>query len=176
VKFIHTPIHGAYVITLEEKRDNRGFFARVFDLNEFSTNNLETQFVQANLSATNKKGTIRGLHYQFFPHEEAKLIRCIAGRIYDVIVDMREDSPSYHQWFGIELTSENNKMMYIPKKCANGYQALEGNSKALYWVTEFYAPDFEKGVRYNDPTIGIVWPITKNIVVSKKDKKIPGIR
>ncbi len=174
--FQKTPIDGAYIIDLEEKQDERGFFARAFCVNEFSDHGLENNFVQANLSMNYKKGTIRGLHYQLPPKQEAKLYRCIKGKIFNVFVDMRANSPTYLKWFGIELSSVNRKMLLVPKGCATGYQALEDDTEVLYWSSTVYAPELERGVRYSDPVINIFWPISKDIIVSDKDKNLPDVK
>jgi len=172
MKFTQTKLLGAYIIELEKREDPRGFFARTFCAREFEHIGLETSIVQANMSLTQKKGTIRGMHFQKAPHEETKLVRCTKGAIFDVIVDIRKDSPTYKQWFGLELTASNHTMLYVPRGFAHGFVTLEDDCEVSYEVSAFYEPGFEGGIRYNDPTIGIVWP-TEITNVSDKDAAIP---
>lgn len=172
MKFIKTPIEGAMIIELEKHEDHRGYFARGFCKHEFDAEGLEHDIVQCNFSKSRKKGTLRGLHYQSKPHREVKMVRCINGAIYDVIVDLREESPTYKKWFGIELTDENYKMLYIPKGLAHGFQTLKEDSVIFYMVTEFYNKEAEGGVRWNDPVFGIDWPLEVT-EISDKDKVYP---
>ena len=167
--FTKTPIEGAYLIDLEKRGDDRGFFARVFCCNEFGEHGLDTQFVQVNNSLSADKGTLRGLHYQLAPAEEVKVVRCISGALWDVILDIRPDSPTFGKWFGAELTADNRRMMYAPRGMAHGFVTLTDNTEAFYLVTAFYAPDRERGVRWNDPHFGVEWPITPT-VISDKDR------
>ncbi|MCP4369004.1 MAG: dTDP-4-dehydrorhamnose 3,5-epimerase [Deltaproteobacteria bacterium] len=171
--FKETCLTGAYTIELEEHSDERGFFARAWCKKEFMTQGLTSNIVQANFAFTINKGTIRGMHYQIAPNEEAKLMRCIKGAIYDVIIDLRPESSMYKQWFGVELSSENRKMLYVPKGFAHGYQSLTDNVETFYMVSEFYSPDSERAVRWNDPAFSIEWPITKNLTISDKDRNWP---
>lgn len=168
--FTKGKIDGSFIIDLEKREDERGFFARAFCANEFADRNLETSFVQTNMSGNNKKGTIRGLHYQNPPHQEVKVFRCIKGEIFDAVVDLRKDSPTYKQWMGVELSEGNRKMLYVPKGCANGYQALKDGSEVLYMVSEFYSPGAEMGIRWDDPQFSIDWPIKEDVILSEKDK------
>lgn len=170
--FHETELKGAFIIELEKYQDDRGFFARAWCQKEFGAFGLNMQMVQANVSFTVKKGTLRGLHFQLPPYEESKLVKCTRGAIYDVIIDLRTGSPTYKQWIGVELTAENYKMIYVPAGFAHGYQTLEDNTEVTYQVSQFYSPDFERGIRYNDPAFGIKWPI-KVKVISNKDKKWP---
>ena len=170
--FKETSLAGAYVVELEKRRDPRGFFARAWCAKEFGAKGLASEMVQANVSANIKKGTLRGMHYQIAPCAEAKLVRCIRGAIYDVMVDLRQNSPTYKRWMGVELTADNSSMVYIPEYFAHGYLTLEDNSEVMYFVSEFYAPESERGLRYDDPAIGIVWP-RKIEVVSEKDSSWP---
>jgi dTDP-4-dehydrorhamnose 3,5-epimerase len=172
MKFIPTPLKGAYTIELEKKGDNRGFFARFFCENEFSQAGLITRFVQINNSLTEKKGTLRGMHYQLQPSAEVKVVRCIKGSLYDVILDLRPDSPTFGQWFGAELSAENRVMMYVPQGFAHGFVTLENDTEALYLVSALYAPTLERGVRYNDPKFNIQWPV-EPVEISDKDKAWP---
>lgn len=164
MKFTKTPLEGAYVVELERKNDQRGFFARTWCVDEFSKHGLKTNLAQQNMSLTMKRGTLRGMHFQKAPHAETKVVRCTKGAIYDVIIDLRPDSPTHRQWFGIELTSENYNMVYVPEGFAHGFITLEDNSEVSYLVTSFYTPDAESGVRYDDPAFGIKWPIPFTLV------------
>ena len=170
--FHPTPLQGAYVIELEKRGDDRGFFARFFCEQEFAKMGLVNRFVQINNSLSAKKGTLRGLHYQLAPAAEVKLMRCLRGAMFDVIVDMRPESPTYKQWFGQELNQDNRLMMYVPEGFAHGFVTLRDDTESLYPVSAFYAPEQERGLRYNDPTIGIEWPITPT-EVSAKDMAWP---
>ncbi len=170
--FLETPLKGAFIIELEKKEDSRGFFARAFCKHEFEKYKLNANIVQANNSFSLKKGTLRGMHYQVPPSAEDKIIRCIRGSLYDVIIDLRVDSPTHCQWFGIELSAENRKMLYVPKGFAHGFITLEDNTEAFYLVTEFYSPEHERGIRWNDPKFNIKWPINP-IIISEKDNNYP---
>lgn len=171
--FNKTKLDGAYIIEMEPIGDHRGFFARAWCTKEFQVHNLITQFVQANLTYSPKRGTVRGLHYQIAPHQEVKLVRCTRGATYDVIVDLRPDSPTYKQWLAVELTADNHKMIYIPAGFAHGYQILMDNTEVFYQVGQFYAPEYERGARWNDSAFGIDWPITNPLILSDKDKNWP---
>lgn len=170
--FTETPLAGAFVIALEPKGDERGFFARAFCQNELAEHGLETTVAQANLSYNHRKGTLRGLHMQNPPHGEDKMVRCITGAIWDAIVDLRPGSPTYRQWFGVELSAANRLMLYVPKGFAHGYQSLTDGSEVLYMVTQFYTPGAERGLRWNDPAFGIAWPLPDPIL-SEKDAAAP---
>lgn len=146
------------MIALEPRVDERGMFARTFCAQEFAAAGLATEFVQANISTNARAGTVRGLHFQRAPHAEVKLVRCVKGALYDVIVDMREGSQTYLRWFGAELSDDNGLMMYVPKGFAHGYQALTDGATAFYMVSAFYAPQAEGGLRYDDPRLAIAWP------------------
>lgn len=172
--FNPTPLHGAYTIDLEKRGDDRGFFARVFCEKEFGDHRLANHFVQVNNSLSSKKGTLRGMHYQLPPFAEVKVLRCLKGALYDVIVDLRPDSPTFKKWFGAELTAENRRMMYVPQGFAHGLLTLTDETEVLYFVSSFYSPEKERGLRYNDPAIGIVWPI-EPVEVSQKDRNWPDI-
>ena len=171
--FNKTKLDGAYIIEMEPIGDHRGFFARAWCTKEFQAHNLIAQFVQANLTYSPKRGTLRGLHYQIAPHQEVKLVRCTRGATYDVIVDLRPDSPTYKQWLAVELTADNHKMIYIPAGFAHGYQILMDDTEVFYQVGQFYAPEYERGARWNDPAFGIEWPITSPLILSDKDKSWP---
>jgi dTDP-4-dehydrorhamnose 3,5-epimerase len=172
--FKPTPLEGAYTIDLEMRGDDRGFFARFFCENEFRDAGLETKFVQVNNSLTEKAGTLRGLHYQLPPAAEVKVVRCIRGALWDVILDLRAGSPTFGKWFGAELSAENRTMMYVPRGFAHGFVTLTENTEALYLVSTFYAPDAERGVRFNDPKHGIEWPIAP-VEISDKDRNWPDL-
>ncbi|KUJ78790.1 dTDP-4-dehydrorhamnose 3,5-epimerase [Ruegeria profundi] len=173
--FTETHLRGAYLVDLQEISDDRGFFARAFCANEFEKHGLKPAIAQINLSFNEKKGTMRGLHYQQAPATEAKFMRCINGAIYDVIVDMRPDSDTYLQHFGIELSVENRRALYVPEMFAHGYLALTDGAQAYYSASEFYTPGVEQGLRYDDPALGIQWPQTVTIV-SEKDAGWPLIQ
>ncbi|MGC8638946.1 MAG: dTDP-4-dehydrorhamnose 3,5-epimerase [Isosphaeraceae bacterium] len=166
--FTQTPLAGAYVIDLEKRGDDRGFFARAFCEREFAEHNLVTHFVQVNNSLSARKGTLRGMHYQLAPRAETKLVRCIRGVLYDLIIDLRENSPTFGQSFGTELTAENRRMLYVPKGFAHGFLTLLDDTEAFYFVDEFYAPDYERGIRWNDPRFKLSWPLAP-AVLSDKD-------
>lgn len=157
--FIQTPLKGAYLIELKPFSDDRGWFARTFCKNEFELINHDREFVQFNHSVTVLKGTIRGMHYQLPPYSEIKLIRCIRGKVFDVIIDIREGSPTFLEHFSVELSEENKFSLYIPEGFAHGFQTLEDNSQLIYHHTSFYQPGFEGGIHYSDPSVGIVWPL-----------------
>lgn len=170
--FTETKLRGAYIINIEKREDDRGFFARGYCKNEFEANGLNTNLVQANISRNKYKGTLRGLHMQHAPFAETKLVRCTRGAIYDVIVDMRPQSPTYKQWIGVELTAENYQMLYVPEGFAHSYLTLEDDSEVLYQVTQFYNAASEAGFRWDDPAFNIVWPV-EPLIISERDKSHP---
>lgn len=172
MKFTPTPLKDAFLIDLEKRGDERGFFARLFCSEEFKTHGLDSKFVQANNSVSTEKGTMRGLHYQLAPMAETKLVRCIQGSFYDVIVDLRPHSETFGKWFGEVLSQENRKMMYVPHGFAHGFLTLEPNSEVLYLVSTPYSKDLERGIRWNDPRFNITWPISPK-VVSDRDNQHP---
>lgn len=172
MKFVAAPLSGAYLIELDRRGDERGFFARLFCESEFGAAGLETRFVQANNSLTAKRGTLRGMHYQLQPAAEVKVIRCIRGAFHDVIVDLRPESPTRGRWFGADLTAENRTMMYVPRGFAHGFITLADETEAFYLVSAFYAPELERGLRYDDPLLGIRWPIQPT-EISAKDRSWP---
>jgi len=175
MQFKDTEFDEAYVIELEKHGDERGFFARAFCQKEFAARGLASDMVQMNTSYSAERGTLRGLHYQTAPHQEAKLMRCVRGAIYDVIVDVRPESSTFAEWMAVELSAQNRKMVYVPKGFAHGFLTLEDDCEVLYQVSAFYAPDHERGLRYDDPTIGISWPIDVRIV-SDKDRQWPYVQ
>jgi dTDP-4-dehydrorhamnose 3,5-epimerase len=170
MKFTETPLAGAYLVDLERRGDERGFFARFFCAREFAEHGLETRFVQINTSLSVAAGTLRGMHYQLPPAAEVKLVRCLAGALWDAILDLRPRSPSFGRWFAAELTAENRRMMYVPQGFAHGFLTLAPNTEALYLVSAFYAPERERGVRWNDPRFAIAWPRPPQ-VISDKDAR-----
>jgi len=171
--FKETEFKGVFIIEIEPIADSRGFFARAWCQREFEAWGLIASFVQANITYSPKRGTLRGLHYQITPHEEIKLVRCARGAIYDVIIDLREESPTYKQWLATELTADNRKMLYIPGGFAHGYQTLMDDTEVFYQVGQFYAPEYERGIRWDDPAFHIDWPITDLVILSEKDKRWP---
>jgi dTDP-4-dehydrorhamnose 3,5-epimerase len=170
MNFIKTGFDSLYVVELIKVGDKRGFFARAWCETEFADKNLTSRMVQANTSYSKNKGTLRGLHYQVSPHEEAKLMRCIKGAIFDVAVDLRPNSKTYKKWFGIELTESNRRMLFIPEGFAHGYQTLVEDTETFYMSSAFYASEAERGLRWNDPAIAIQWPITENLNITDKDR------
>ncbi len=160
-------LSGAFVIELEAKEDERGFFARTYCKHEFEKLGLTFEIVQANLSWNKKKGTLRGMHYQAEPHEEAKLVQCVKGTIYDVIVDLREESETYCCWQGVKLSEENRRLVYVPEGFAHGFQSLEDNTAVYYMMSTFYNHESARGVRWNDPAFGIKWPLEEKIISSR---------
>jgi len=172
MKFASTQIKGVYLIDLQRNGDERGFFARMFCKEEFACHGLSTNFVQVNTSFSAKKGTLRGMHYQRYPHAETKLVKCIQGALHDVVLDLREESDTFGQHQAFELTAENRTMVYIPAGCAHGFMTLENNTEIMYMVSAFYAPDAEAGVRFDDVQFNISWPM-KPGNISAKDKSYP---
>lgn len=164
-----TGVEGAWLIEPEKRGDERGFFARVFCAREFAERGLVTQFVQVNNSLSAERGTLRGLHYQLPPAAETKLVRCVRGALYDVVLDLRQESPTFTRWYGAELSAANRRMMYVPKGCAHAFLTLVDDAEVLYFVDAFYAPKLERGVRWDDPRFKIEWPIAP-VVMSEKDR------
>jgi dTDP-4-dehydrorhamnose 3,5-epimerase len=167
--FTETPLTGAFLVDLEKRGDERGFFARAFCEREFADHGLPARFVQVNNSLSAQRGTLRGMHYQLAPKAETKLVRCIRGSLHDMILDLRPDSPTFGQSFGAELSAENRRMMVVPKGFAHGFITLEDATEAFYFVDEFYAPELERGVRWDDPRFSIPWPL-EPVVLSDKDR------
>ena len=169
MKFISQKIHNSFIVEIEKNEDERGFFARTYDVDEFKKHGLNSKIVQCNTNYTKKKGTVKGLHYQKTPFEEAKLIRCVRGSVFSVIVDLRPDSPTYKQSESMILSENEYCWRYIPELCANGIQTLEDDAEIIYQVTQFYTPESEGGIRWNDPTFKIKWPLPSQSI-SKKDQ------
>lgn len=169
--FTETKLSGAYVIEIEKIEDERGFFTRTFDKNEFIKMKLDSEFVQSSISQNKKKGTIRGMHYQTKPYEESKIVRCTKGRIFDVIIDIRPDSKTFKKWISVELSGNNYKMLYIHKGFAHGFQTLEDNCEIVYQISEFYTKKYSTGIRWNDPQFSINWPLDIS-EISNRDKNL----
>jgi dTDP-4-dehydrorhamnose 3,5-epimerase len=172
VIFVETKLKDAHIIEIEQLEDTRGFFARSWCRKEFDEHGLISTVVQANISWNKKRGTLRGMHYQILPYEEVKLVRCSRGSIYDVIIDLRKDSPSYMQWLGVELKADDYKLLYVPGGFAHGFQTLEDDTETVYQVSQFYTPGAEAGLRWDDPTFNINWPLEVQ-VISDKDRNWP---
>lgn len=167
--FTKTPLHGAWLVQLQPRGDDRGSFARMYCSKEFADHGLDTQYVQTNVSRSAKTGTLRGMHYQFGEHAETKLIRCARGAIYDVLMDIRKDSPTYGQWFGAELSGDNHVQMYAPAGVAHGFITLTDDVEVTYQNTRAYAPGFEGGLRYDDRAFGVKWPIGVTVIAPKDE-------
>ena len=169
---IETKLKGAFIIEPEKLEDERGFFARTWCRREFAAHGLNPELTQCSISFNRRHGTLRGMHYQTDPYDETKLVRCTRGSIYDVIIDLRPGSPTFAQWVAIELNADNLRMLYIPEKFANGFQTLEDNTEIFYQISEFHAPEYARGVRWNDPALSIWWPPAERII-SERDQKYP---
>jgi dTDP-4-dehydrorhamnose 3,5-epimerase len=168
VIFTETKLKGAFVITPERVEDERGFFARLWCAREFEEHGLDSRLAQCSISFNKRKGTLRGMHYQLAPYEEAKLVRCTRGAIYDVVLDLRPHSATFRQWAGVSLTADNREMLYVPSGCAHGFQTLTDESEVFYQISEFYRPDAATGVRWNDAAFSIEWPLEVS-VISERD-------
>tara|TARA_B100000809_G_C14942051_1_gene460792 strand:- start:144 stop:674 length:531 start_codon:yes stop_codon:yes gene_type:complete len=168
MKFFETELKCSYIIELEKLEDERGFFSRSWDRNEFKEQGLNHNLVQCNISFSKKRGTLRGMHFQKKPFEETKLVRCTRGKIFDVIIDLRAESNTYKKWIGMELKSDDFKMLYIPEGFAHGFQTLEDNTEVFYQVSNWFSPEHERGIRWDDKELDIKWPIN-NPIISKKD-------
>ncbi|MDO9028023.1 MAG: dTDP-4-dehydrorhamnose 3,5-epimerase [Candidatus Roizmanbacteria bacterium] len=168
--FTETKLKGAFIIDIEPREDERGFFARSWCEDEFKRHGLNPRLAQCNISFNKQRGTLRGMHYQAAPFPEAKLVRCTMGAIYDVIIDLRAGSPTFKQWFSVELSAENRRALYIPEDFAHGFQTLTDNTEVFYQMTEFYHPECARGVRWDDPVFGVVWP-TESQIISRQDSE-----
>lgn len=168
---IFTPaaLKDAFLIDIEKREDARGFFARAWCADEFAQHGLDTTLAQCSISFNHKRGTLRGMHWQAAPHGEVKVVRCTAGAIYDVIVDVRPESPTYRQWIGVELSARNRRMLYIPRGFAHGFQTLADDTEVFYFISAFYAPEASRGARYNEPAFGIAWPLPISIIAAKDE-------
>lgn len=165
--FTETKLPGAFIIDQERHEDYRGYFARTFCRNEFEAHGLSPMVAQCNVSFNTRKGTLRGMHYQLAPFEEAKLVKCTSGSIYDVIIDLRKGSPEYKKFFGVELSAKNGRMLYIPEGFAHGFQTLEDHTEVLYQMSQVFSAEHARGVRWNDPAFGIEWPEGGRIILER---------
>jgi dTDP-4-dehydrorhamnose 3,5-epimerase len=172
MKFSKTTLPGVWLIELEPREDERGFLARTFCENEFADHGLNTRWPQCNLTLTKKRGMLRGMHFQAEPKPEIKLIRCAVGAIFDVLVDVRHDSPTFGRWEGFDLTGKNHRTLYVPGGIAHGFQCLADDSEVFYHMSETYFPELARGIRWNDPSVGIQWPLPAPIL-SDRDRNLP---
>lgn len=173
--FTESPLQGAFIVDLQPHEDKRGFFARAWCHDEFKRKGLDVRIAQCNISSTKSKGTLRGMHYQAKPCPEAKFIRCIRGVIYNVIIDLRPERKTFKRWFSIELTSENKRALFVPIGFAHGFQTLEDDCEVFYQMSEFYHPEYARGIRWNDPAFGIKWPLS-NPILSLRDQSFPDFK
>jgi dTDP-4-dehydrorhamnose 3,5-epimerase len=169
MRFVETGLSGAYLVELEPREDDRGFNARTWCEREFRDHGLTTRLAQANMIFNRTRGTLRGMHYQLPPHAESKLFRVTRGAIHDVIIDLRPTSPTYERWASFELTADSYTMLYVPERFAQGFQTLQDDTELVYQVSEFYAPEYERGIRHDDPAFGIEWPLEVG-AISVKDR------
>jgi len=174
MKFRETNIASVFEIDFEPIFDERGFFARTWCQKEFTDHGLTPKVVQCNISFNTRKGTLRGIHYQAAPRPEAKLVRCTAGAVYDVVIDMRVQSPTFRKWTGVVLTAANHRMLYVPEGCGHGFLTLEANTEVFYQMSEFYRPELARGVRWNDPAFNVAWPAEVE-VISERDRTYPDV-
>ncbi len=170
MKFIETKLKGSFIIEIEKLEDERGFFARSWDKEKFDEMGLNSTISQCSLSHNDKKGTLRGMHFQEMPHQEVKIVSCVKGKIYDVIIDLRPKSSTLYEWAGIELSDKNHKILYVPEGFAHGFQTLEDNTEVFYQISQKHMPEFARGKLWNDPLFNISWPI-KDPIISDKDKQ-----
>jgi len=168
MKFVETKLKGSFIIEIEKLEDERGFFARSWDREKFEEVGINPNISQCSVSHNNKKGTLRGMHFQAVPYEEAKTVSCVKGMIYDIIIDLRPGSSTLYEWIGVELSDQNHKMLYVPEGFAHGFQALMDDTDVFYQISEVYKPDYSRGIRWDDPFFRISWPIIPPII-SKKD-------
>lgn len=165
--FVEADLKGAYLIEPEPFTDERGFFSRIWCEKEFAENGLVAEIKQTNISYNHRAGTLRGMHYQVDPYQEIKIIRCTRGAIYDVIIDLRRNSPTFGRWYGVELNEDNHRMLYVPKDFAHGYQTLADDTEVTYQVSQYYTPGAEEGIRWDDPQFRIAWPMPVSVISSK---------
>jgi dTDP-4-dehydrorhamnose 3,5-epimerase len=173
MRFQPTPIAGVVEITVDWQQDARGSFGRTFCGNEFAAHGLNLKLAQCSISRNSSARTVRGFHLQAKPHEEAKLVQCIAGRMLDVALDLRAGSPTYGRHHSIELSAQEGKLLYIPERCAHGFQTLENDTAIMYYISTHYEPAAGRGVRWDDPALGVAWPFTQNVVVNERDRTLP---
>ena len=171
--FQPTQLHGVFIIEAELQSDERGFFSRVFCEEELKRAHIDFTIRQVSQSFNIKKGTVRGMHFQYEPAAEQKIVQCVRGAIYDVVIDLRKNSATYGAWIAEELTEANKKKMYIPQGCAHGFQTLVDNTEVLYLISEFYASDHHAGLRWDDPSLKIAWPMKDGVIISQKDTQWP---
>jgi dTDP-4-dehydrorhamnose 3,5-epimerase len=172
MKFHETGLAGLFRVSIEPRGDERGFFARTWCVDEAAAHGIQAAFVQCNLSSNLRRGTLRGMHYQAAPHEEAKLVSCIRGAIYDVAIDLRPESPTFKRWYGAELSAENHEMLFIPEGFAHGFQTLTDGSDVFYQMGERYVPEAARGVRWDDPAFGVRWPSAERLI-APRDQSYP---
>ena len=172
MKFHETKLPGVFEVHIEQKTDERGFFARTWCINEFESHHLNPRLVQCNVSFNTNKGTLRGMHYQAEPHAEAKLVRCTSGAIYDVVIDLRPESPTFKSWVGVVLSAANRQALFIPERCAHGFFTLTDATEVFYQMSEFYHADSARGLRWNDPAFKVEWPGEVE-VISERDRTYP---
>lgn len=170
MKFVNGDLPGVQLIFLEKHEDERGFFARFFCKKEFSDQGMDNEIVQINDSYSKRRGTLRGIHFQVAPFGETKIVRCLSGGIFDVVVDLRKNSPTFLQWFGVELSAQNRTMIYVPKGFGHSFLTLEDDTEVLYFTTEFYSPIHERCIRWDDHTINIDWPISPEVISAKDNE------
>lgn len=175
MRFIETPLQGSFVIELEKKVHNRGYFARTWCVREMEDHNLESRVAQCSTSFNKEKGTLRGMHFQAEPFAEVKIVRCTRGAIFDVIVDLRSDSPTYLKWFGETLSEQDGTMIYVPKGFAHGFQTLEDETEVFYQISDFHRPEAARGARWDDPAFSIQWPAAANRIISDRDDSYPDL-
>jgi len=170
--FRETRLSGAFIIELEKFEDDRGFFARTWSEREFEARGLDPCIDECNVSFNKEKGTLRGMHYQASPHAQTKIVRCTMGSMYDVIIDLKQESPTFKQWIAVELTAENRLALYVPRGFAHGFQTLEDNTEVFYQMSGVFVPESGRGVRWDDPAFGISWPGTERIMAAR-DREYP---
>lgn len=175
MRFTETKLKGSYVIEPERFDDERGFFAPVYSAKDFAAHGINDRFVEGNLSFNRKRATLRGMHYQAAPHAQVKVVRCTLGAIFDVGIDLRPESPTFKQWVGVELTAQNRLSLLIPSGFAHGYLTLEDNTEVHYEVSNFYAPESSRGIRWDDPAFGIEWPCAGELVINDRDRTYPNL-
>jgi dTDP-4-dehydrorhamnose 3,5-epimerase len=170
--FRETKLSAAFIIEPEKFEDDRGFFARSWSQREFEASGLDSHLAECNISFNKKKGTLRGMHYQASPHGQVKIVRCTMGSIYDIVIDLRNTSPTFKQWVGVELTATNRRMLYVPKDFAHGLQTLEDDTEVFYQMSSVFVPESGRGVRWDDPAFGIAWPEAERVIVAR-DRQYP---
>jgi len=173
MKLTETKLAGVYVIEPQRFEDDRGFFSPIFSAKEFAARKMAAVFVENNISYSKNRGTLRGIHYQAAPHGQDKLVRCTRGKVFDVAVDLRPDSPTFKQWISVELSAENRVMLYVPGDCGHGFQTLVDDTEVFYMVSTVYVPESGRGYRWNDPAFGIEWPEVGERVLSERDQQYP---